>query len=70
MQTTEKIDYDAIPVTYCKRCHSLRILAGNGFPDYCERCGSTDLGDELINEWLEEEEEIKKNQTKSIYGRY
>ena len=64
---TEKINYDIIPVTYCRRCHSLRIIAGNGYPDYCEDCGSTDLGDELIGEWLAEEEEIKKD--KKIYGR-
>lgn len=53
--TTGKNEYDDIPVVYCKRCHSLRIIAGEGFPDYCEDCGSTDLGDESIEQWLEEE---------------
>lgn len=53
--TTERSEYDDIPVVYCKRCHSLRIIAGEGFPDYCEDCGSTDLGDESIEQWLEEE---------------
>lgn len=54
MQTDNK-EYNDIPVVYCKRCHSLRIIAGDGFPDYCEDCGSTDLGDEHIEQWLEEE---------------
>ena len=54
------MDYNDEPVVYCKRCHSLRIIAGNGFPDYCEDCGSTDLGDEHIEQWLKEENEKNK----------
>lgn len=51
----EKINYNDIPVVYCKRCHSLKIIAGNDFPDYCADCGSTDLGNEHINQWLRDE---------------
>lgn len=57
---TKEIDYNDIPVTYCKRCHSLNIQVGEGFPDYCIDCGSTDLGDEHIEEWLNEENEKNK----------
>lgn len=60
MKTREKINYDEIPVVYCKRCHSLEIIAGDNFPDYCNRCGSTDLGDCLIDEWLKDEQSYKK----------
>lgn len=55
MKVEEKINYDDIPVVYCKRCHSLKIIAGDNFPDYCQNCGSTDLGNETIQEWLEQE---------------
>lgn len=60
MNTKDKINYDEIPVVYCKRCHSLEIIAGDNFPDYCNKCGSTDLGDCLINEWLIDEQSFKK----------
>lgn len=53
--TDEHINYDAIPVKFCKRCHSLMIMAGYGYPDYCGKCGSTDLGEGLIDEWVEDE---------------
>jgi len=56
----QEIDYNDIPVTYCRRCHSLNIIAGDGYPDFCDDCGSTDLGDEHIEQWLEEEKEKNK----------
>lgn len=46
-------DYDNMPVSYCKRCLSLKIL--NIKPDgcYCEQCGNTDIGETSIQQWQE-----------------
>jgi hypothetical protein len=57
-------DYNEEPVTYCKRCHSLNIITGDGFPDYCDDCGSTDLEEESIYEWLAQKQEIEDSKPK------
>lgn len=49
---TEQIDYNAIPVFYCKHCMSLNIK-DSGFEDYCENCGSTDIGEASLEEYDE-----------------
>lgn len=46
-------DYNTEPVLYCKHCLSLKI---RNIPiiedsDYCDECGSTDIGECLIDEW-------------------
>lgn len=46
-------DYNKEPVLYCKRCLSLKIM---NIPkiedsDYCDECGSTDVGKCSIEEW-------------------
>ena len=46
-------DYNDVPVLYCKHCLSLKI---RGIPriedsDYCDDCGSTDIGSCSIEEW-------------------
>lgn len=46
-----KEDYDAIPVTYCKQCLSLKILLVDGTIDYCDDCGSTDIATTDIHTW-------------------
>lgn len=43
-------DYNDIPVSYCKRCLSLRIMAFDG-GDYCDECGCTDIGTTDISSW-------------------
>lgn len=55
-------EYNKIPVVYCKHCLSLRV---GDIPiiedsDYCEQCGSTDIGECLIEEW--------ENMYKERYG--
>ena len=55
-------EYNKIPVVYCKHCLSLRV---RDIPiiedsDYCEQCGSTDIGECLIEEW--------ENMYKERYG--
>ena len=60
----EQQDYNKEPVTYCKRCHSLNIITGDGFPDYCDDCGSTDLGEESIYEWLDKKKIIDDSKPK------
>lgn len=55
-------EYNRIPVVYCKHCLSLRV---RDIPiiedsDYCEQCGSTDIGECLIEEW--------ENMYKERYG--
>ena len=47
------IDYDEEPVYYCRRCLSLRIkdVPRMEDSDYCEDCGSTDVGTCHVTEW-------------------
>lgn len=44
--------YNSIPVFYCKNCLSLRIRGiEDEDSDYCDECGSTDIGTMLIEDW-------------------
>lgn len=43
--------YNDVPVYYCKSCKSLKIRIADSF-DYCDDCGSTEIGSCHINEWL------------------
>lgn len=45
-----KGEYNNVPVAYCKHCLSLSIreIDGSG---YCDKCGSTDVGECHISEW-------------------
>lgn len=45
-----KEEYNEIPVFYCKDCLSLTILNIDKY-NYCRRCGSTDIGVSLIDDW-------------------
>ena len=46
-------DYNEVPVLYCKHCLSLNIrnIPRMGDSDYCDECGSTDIGECSIEEW-------------------
>ena len=44
-------EYDDEPVFYCKNCMSLRIKNIGGILDYCDDCGSTDIGIINIHIW-------------------
>lgn len=44
-------EYDDIPVYYCKHCLSLLIKADEFVGDFCADCGSTDIGETLIEDW-------------------
>lgn len=46
-------NYNAIPVLYCKNCLSLRIrdILALEDSDYCDDCGSPDIGECSIEEW-------------------
>ena len=47
-----KDEYNAIPVYYCKHCGSLAIMTMPELPDdYCDKCGSTDIGKASIEAW-------------------
>ena len=46
-----KEDYNNIPVYYCKRCLSLRVLTLTESMDYCDECGCTDIATTDINTW-------------------
>ena len=50
-----KEDYNRLPVYYCKHCGSLKIMTvPQGIAeDYCDDCGSTDIGKANIEIWLE-----------------
>lgn len=51
MGTKKEIDYEEIPVVYCKNCLSLGIMVLDGNADYCKDCSSTNLGTTNIKEW-------------------
>lgn len=48
-------DYNNIPVLYCKHCLSIRVrdipMMENS--DFCDKCGSTDIGETTIENWEE-----------------
>lgn len=49
-----KEEYNNVPVLYCKHCLSLKIrtiLPDIINSDYCDECGSTDIGETSIEEW-------------------
>jgi hypothetical protein len=56
-----KEQYDEEPVFYCKRCLSLNIrqIPGAEDQEYCDDCGSANIGSASIEEW--EEMYRKKN---------
>lgn len=62
-----RIDYDSIPVFYCKHCLSLRIKCMDeeheeDFIEYCDDCSSTDIGQTDIHTWERMyEDEYKRN---------
>lgn len=60
-----KEDYDKLPIHYCKHCGSLKIMtAPLGIAgDYCNECGSTDIGKASIFAWLE----LQKTTYKPLY---
>lgn len=39
-------------VLYCRNCLSLRIMQFQS-QDFCDKCGSTDIGEVSIDEWQE-----------------
>ena len=51
-----KVDYNAIPVFYCKHCLSLNIKTvdesiDTEYLDFCADCGSTEIGQTDIHTW-------------------
>lgn len=45
-------DFNDIPVEYCKKCLSLRIINYQGrVKGYCEECGNVETGLAHIEEW-------------------
>jgi hypothetical protein len=49
----DKTEYNQIPVFYCKSCLSLKIRNIDSVEDsdYCDDCGSTEIGECSIEEW-------------------
>lgn len=62
--------FDEEPVYYCASCHSLNIgyieeCASDGWDgSYCKNCGSTDIRECNIFEWLEEERRLHGGRTR------
>ena len=54
-EESAKIDYNQIPVYYCKNCLDLkaRYVVGMEDSEYCDSCGSTNIGCCSIFEYLE-----------------
>jgi len=54
MDNSQENGYNKEPVCYCKQCLSLNIKTEEGLEiDYCDTCGSTDLGVTDIFKWEE-----------------
>lgn len=52
----DKVDYNREPVFYCRHCLSLKVKLmdeehDTEFLDYCDDCGSTDIGQANIHDW-------------------
>jgi hypothetical protein len=63
-QKTNSNEFNEEPVFYCKSCLSLKVktvLVDSGL-DYCDDCGSTDVGQANIRDW--------ENLYKERYGTY
>ena len=60
----KQTDYNQEPVFFCKNCLSLKIrnVVGLENSDYCDECGSTEIGQASIEDWQE--------MYKSKYGHY
>jgi len=52
MLKNDKQEYDDIPVLYCSRCLSLKIMEDDVMGDYCPECGSTDIQEANIEDWI------------------
>lgn len=52
MQNLKNQQYNEESVEYCTVCHSLRIKEV-GDTAYCDECGSTDIDNTNIKQWLE-----------------
>ena len=48
-----KMEYNNVPVFYCKNCLSLLIRDVEHIDnsEYCDECGSTDIGTASIEDW-------------------
>lgn len=60
-----KEDYNNLPVFYCRTCGSLKIMRlGESIQgDYCDDCGSTDIGKTSIRVW----QDLQKTKYKPLY---
>lgn len=76
MEKEENIEYNDLPVYYCKDCLSLKIKNVREQADlcYCEDCGSTSIGTTHINDWesmfIEKYEEPFINKDKKYGKKY
>lgn len=61
MESTKKLpiefkysieEYNNIPVHYCTKCLSLKVLIYDEITDYCDDCGSTNIATAHIDEVL------------------
>ena len=64
MENEKKEEYNNEPVYYCMKCLSLNIrhIQHMTESEYCDNCGSADIGQTNINTW----EELYKTK----YGHY
>lgn len=50
MEENKNSEYNDIPVAYCKNCLSLKIMTLDNY-DFCDTCGSMDVGETDIETW-------------------
>lgn len=46
-----KEEYNSIPVYFCRKCLSLKILSLSQEVGYCDDCGSTEIDTTDISTW-------------------
>lgn len=47
-----KEDYNNEPIFFCKECLSIKIRCTRDDIDYCDECGSIDIGQTSILTWV------------------
>lgn len=60
MKSSEKQNYNDIPVYFCRKCLSLLIKHDSMYGDYCPECGSFSIQQAHIEDYLKLKEKFNK----------
>ena len=74
-EVVQRNEYDDEPVFYCRSCHSLNIVVDDSLSDkdwdgaYCADCHSCDIGTCDIEEWIAEDERMRRQKEEREWKR-